>query len=63
MKQRPAACLALLVFLFLRLLPAGFFYETLPISAKCEAQVTGRVSRRTEKDDRMQVYLTDCQVQ
>lgn len=63
MKQRPAACLALLVFLFLRLLPAGFFYETLSISAKCEAQVTGRVSRRTEKDDRMQVYLTDCQVQ
>lgn len=62
MKQRPAACLALLVFLVLRLIPAGFFYETLPLSAKSGAQVIGRVGRRAEKDDKMQIYLTDCQV-
>mgnify|MGYP001129908560 CR=1 FL=1 len=51
MKQRPIACLALLVFLILSLLPAGFFYEPLQVAEKCEAQVTGQVSRQTEKND------------
>ncbi len=63
MKQRPIACLALLVFLILQLIPAGFFYEYRQISEKCEAQVTGQVSRWTIKDEKMQICLTDCQVQ
>ena len=63
MKQRPIACLALLVFLILSLLPAGFFYEPLQVAEKCEAQVTGQVSRQTEKNDKIQIYLTDCHVE
>ncbi len=63
MKQRPMACLALLVFLILSLLPAGFFYEPLKMAEKCEAQVIGKVSRQMEKDDKIQIYLTDCQVE
>lgn len=62
MRQRPAACLALLVFLILSLLPEGFFYEPLKVTEKCEAQVTGQVSRQTEKNDKTQIYLTDCHV-
>ena len=30
------ACLALLVFLILQLLPAGFFYEPLQVAGQCE---------------------------
>lgn len=63
MRQRPIACLALLVFLILSLLPAGFFYEPLKVTEKCEAQVTGRVSRQTWKNDKTQIYLTDCYVE
>ncbi len=63
MRQRPAACLALLVFLVLRLLPLGFFYEPQKAAEKCEAQVTGQVSRQIRKDDQTQIYLRDCQVQ
>lgn len=62
MKQRPVACLALLVFLILNLIPAGFFYEPLKVTEKCEAQVTGLVSRWTEKNEKTQIYLRDCQV-
>lgn len=63
MKQRPIACLALLVFLILRLLPAGLFYESLQVTEKCEVQVTGRVSRQIQKKEKTQIYLQDCQVQ
>ncbi|MCI8429860.1 MAG: DNA internalization-related competence protein ComEC/Rec2 [Lachnospiraceae bacterium] len=63
MRQRPIACLALLVFLILSLLPAGFFYEPLEVTGKCEAQVIGRVSRLGAKNDKTQIYLTDCYVE
>lgn len=62
MKQRPIACLALLAFLFLYLLPKGVFYGPPEVTEKCGARVTGRVSRQTIKNDRLQIYLTDCQV-
>ncbi len=57
------ACLALLVFLILQLLPAGFFYEPLQVAGQCEAQVTGQVSRQIQKEDKTQLYIKDCQVQ
>jgi len=41
MKQRPIACLALLVFLILSLLPAGVFYEPLQGAEKCEGAAGG----------------------
>lgn len=63
MRQRPIACLALLVFLILSLLPAGFFYEPLQVAGKCEAQVTGQVSRQEEKNEKTQIYLTGCHVE
>ncbi len=63
MRQRPVACLALLVFLILQLIPPGFFYEPRAVTEKCDAQVTGRVSRRTDKDDKTQLYLENCQVE
>lgn len=63
MRQRPAACLALLVFLVFSLLPAGFFYEPRKVEGKCEAQVTGQVSRVIQKADQTQIYIKDCQVQ
>lgn len=62
MKQRPAACLALLIFLLLWALPAEFFYEPLQVSEKCEVQVTGRVSRQTQKGEKSQIDLRACQV-
>lgn len=63
MRQRPMACLALMVFLLLQLIPPGFFYEPRMAEAKCEAQVTGRVSRQTIKDEKTQIYIKDCQVE
>lgn len=63
MRQRPVACLALLVFLILQLIPPGFFYEPRAVTEKCDAQVTGRVSRRTDKDNKTQLYLENCQVE
>lgn len=62
MRQRPAACLALLVFLIFRILPAGLFYESPQVTEKCEVQVTGRVSRQIQKEEKTQIYLQDCQV-
>lgn len=63
MKQRPVACLALLVFLILQILPVRLFYEPLQVTEKCEVQVTGRVSRMMQKEEKTQIYLQDCQVQ
>lgn len=63
MRQRPAACLALLVFLIFRLLPAGFFYESCQVEGKCEVQINGRVSRQIQQDEKTQIYLRDCQVE
>ena len=63
MRQRPAACLALMVFLILRLIPPGFFYEPRTVTEKCDAQVTGRVSREIQRDEKTQIYLEDCQVE
>lgn len=62
MKQRPIACLALFVFLILSVIPAGFFYEPRQAADKCEAQITGRVGRYTEKEDGMQLELQNCEV-
>ena len=62
MKQRPIACLALFVFLILSVIPAGFFYEPRQVADKCEAQITGRVGRYTEKEDGMQLELQNCEV-
>lgn len=62
MKQRPAACLALLVFLILTFLPAGLFYKPLQVTEKCKVQVTGRVGRQMQKADKTQIYLENCQV-
>lgn len=62
MKQRPAACLALLVFLLLAFLPARLFYEPRRVTEKCDVQVTGSVSRQIQKDDKTQIYLKTCQV-
>lgn len=62
MRQRPAACLALLVFLILQILPAGLFLKSPQATEKCEVQVTGRVSRQIQREDKTQIYLTDCQV-
>lgn len=63
MKQRPIACLSLLVFLILQILPARLFYEPLQVLEKCEVQVAGRVSRVIQKEEKTQIYLQDCQVQ
>ena len=62
MRQRPVACLALLVFLILTLIPAGFFYEDRPVEEKCEAVIAGRVSRCAEREGGLQLMLQDCQV-
>lgn len=62
MRQRPVACLALLVFLILTLLPAELFYEALQVTEKCEVRITGRVSRQVQKDEKTQIYLQACRV-
>ena len=62
MRQRPVACLALFVFLVLSLIPAGFFYEPRQVTDKCEAQITGQVSRYTEREEGMQLELQNCEV-
>lgn len=63
MRQRPIACLALLVFLILLILPAELFYESPQVQEKCEVQVTGCVIRQIQKEEKTQIYLKDCQVQ
>lgn len=63
MKQRPVACLALLVFLLFQILPAELFYEPSQVTEKCEVQVTGCVSRQIQKEEKTQIYLQDCEVQ
>lgn len=63
MRQRPIACLALMVFLLLQLIPLGFFYEPRMVTEKCEAQITGRVSRQTVKDEKTQIYIKNCRVE
>lgn len=62
MKQRPAVCLALLVFLILTFLPVRLFYEPLQVTEKCKVQVTGSVSRQIQKNDKTEIYLETCQV-
>lgn len=62
MKQRPIALLALLLFLILQILPAGLFCEPLKLQKKCEVQVTGRVIRQNNDDEKQQIYLGDCMV-
>ena len=62
MRQRPVACLALLVFLILRLLPVRVFYEPCQVEKSCEVQVTGRVDWQIQKDGKTQIYLQACQV-
>lgn len=62
MRQRPIACLSLLVFLLLQLIPPGFFYEPRAAAARCSAQITGRVIRQEEKNEKTQLYLSGCQV-
>lgn len=65
MRQRPIACLALIMFLVLTLLPAGLFYNVKPrqITGKCKGLVTGLVDRRTYRDGNTQLELTDCRIQ
>jgi len=63
MRPRPVLCLALLMFWLLTILPAGLFYEPRQIEEKCEVQIIGQVSRRTYKNDKTQLDLTNCQVQ
>lgn len=63
MRARPVACLALLMFLLLTILPAGLFYEPLQLEEKCEGQLVGEAGRRTYRDDRMQLELYHCRIQ
>lgn len=63
MKTRPVACLALLVFLLLTILPEGLFYEPRQITEKCQVQVVGQVTRHACKKDKVQLDLTDCLIQ
>ena len=62
MKQRPIALMALLLFLILQILPVGLFYEPPKLQKKCEVQVTGRVIRQNNDDEKQQIYLGDCMV-
>lgn len=62
MRRRPIACLALLLFLILQLLPAEPFYRTLPTVDRCEVQVTGSVGRQVKKEHTTQIELLDCKV-
>ncbi|MDO4261483.1 MAG: DNA internalization-related competence protein ComEC/Rec2 [Eubacteriales bacterium] len=62
MRQRPVACLALLVFLVLLLCPAGWFYDPPRITEKCDAEITGQVGRRTWKNDKLQLDLEHCRI-
>lgn len=62
MRQRPAACLALFLFLILSFLPAKVLYEPLQVEESCEVQVLGQVSWQIQKEGRTQIYLRTCQV-
>ncbi|MBR5509505.1 MAG: DNA internalization-related competence protein ComEC/Rec2 [Lachnospiraceae bacterium] len=62
MRQRPVACLALLIFLILRLLPDRVFYKPCQVEKSCEVQVTGCVDWQIQKDGKTQIYLKTCQV-
>lgn len=62
MRQRPVFCLAVLMFLIFRLLPAGFFYGPRPLSEKCDVSVTGYVSRLTEREKNTELELKGCEI-
>lgn len=62
MRQRPAACAALFLFLILQLIPPGFFYRSGGAVQRSSAVLTGRVGRHTVKDEKTQIYLQDCQI-
>lgn len=62
MRRRPIACLALLLFLILQLLPAELFYRALPAESGSMVQVTGSVGRQVKKENTTQIELLDCQI-
>lgn len=62
MRQRPVACLTLLLFLLFRFLPAELFYEIPPVEARSEVWVTGGVGRQVKTENKTQIYLRTCQV-
>ncbi|MCD8248530.1 MAG: ComEC family competence protein [Lachnospiraceae bacterium] len=63
MKRRPAACVALALFLLLLLLPVGLLKESPPITQKQTGRIEGRVARWTIKDEGMQLNLVNCRIQ
>lgn len=62
MKQRPIVCLSFVLCFLLFLLPAGLFYKPSQITEKCEAQITGEVTRSTIKNEKLQLELKNCQI-
>lgn len=62
MRQRPIACLALLLFLLLQIIPPDFFYESRRVTQRCDAEMTGQVSRHAVKNEKTQIYLQNCQI-
>lgn len=62
MRQRPIACLALLLFLLLQVIPPDFFYESRRVTQRCDAEMTGQVSRHAVKNEKTQIYLQNCQI-
>jgi competence protein ComEC len=63
MRQRPVACLVLLIFLVLSVLPAGLFYKPSQLTGKQTGQVVGEVGRRIRQEDQTQLDLYHCQIQ
>ncbi len=63
MKERPAACAALVLFLLLLLLPAGLLKKAPPVTQKQTGRITGRVARWSIKDEGMQLDLVNCRIQ
>lgn len=63
MRRRPLACLMLLLFLILQLIPADRMIRSAGIVEKCKGQVTGTVTYRQHQKENMQLTLADCQIE
>ena len=63
MRRRPLACLMLLLFLILQLIPADRMVRSAGIVEKCKGQVTGTVTYRQHQKENMQLTLADCQIE
>lgn len=63
MRRRPLACLMLLLFLILQLIPADRMIRSAAIVEKCKGQVTGTVTYRQHQKENMQLTLADCQIE